>query len=130
MRGMAWAAALVALIAWATPARAQDMPAPELIHGRALAVSDLPDGTVTVRVAREGIGNWLGGQTVTVAVEGAPIAARTDDLGRAEFKGLPRDTELRAEVTVDGETLVSEPFRVPSNGGLRVILIAGIAVNM
>ena len=127
MRGMAWAAALVALIAWSTAAGAQDMPAPELIHGRALAVSDLPNGTVTVRVAREGIGNWLGGQTVTVVVEGAPVTARTDDLGRAEFPGLPRDTELRAEATVDGETLVSEPFRVPSNGGLRIILIAGIA---
>ena len=28
---------------------------------------------------------------------------------------------------MDGETLVSQPFTVPSTGGLRVILVAGIA---
>ena len=33
---------------------------------------------------------------------------------------------MRAEATVDGEQLVSEPFAVPASGGLRVILVAGL----
>jgi hypothetical protein len=115
------------LVSGASDAGAQDMPAPEMVHGKALAQSNLPDGTVTVRIARESIGNWLSGQTVRVQVDGRTVSARTDDQGRAEFRSLTRDAELRAEATVDGEALVSEPFRVPSSGGLRVILIAGIA---
>jgi hypothetical protein len=34
---------------------------------------------------------------------------------------------MRAEATVDGEALVSQPFTAPASGGLRVILVAGIA---
>ena len=32
-----------------------------------------------------------------------------------------------AAVTVDGEALESQPFAVPTSGGLRVILVAGMA---
>lgn len=117
---------IVCLLIPAAGAQAQDMPNPEMVHGKALPERNLPDGTVTVRVARESIGNWLPGQTVRVQVNGRDVTARTDDQGRAQFSSLPRDAELRAEATVDGEALVSEPFRVPSAGGLRVILIAGI----
>lgn len=106
---------------------AQDMPAPELIHGKAIPARELADGTVTVRVVREAIGNNIPNQVVTIQIDGKAVTARTDELGRAEFKGLPRDTALRAEATVDGESLVSEPFQAPAQGGLRVILVAGIA---
>ncbi len=52
----------------------------------------------------------------------------TDAQGRAEFTDLPTGgTNAIAEVTVDGEKLVSQPFAVPASGGLRVILVAGIA---
>jgi len=118
---------VVGLLSAAAGAQAQDMPNPEMVHGKALAERNLPDGTVTVRIARESIGNWLPGQTVRVQVNGRDVTARTDDQGRAQFSSLPRDAELRAAATVDGEALVSDPFRVPSSGGLRVILIAGIA---
>jgi hypothetical protein len=118
---------IVCLLALTGIAQAQDMPSPEMMHGRALPQSNLPDGTVTVRVARESIGNWLPGQTVRVQVDGRTVTARTDEEGRAEFTSLPRDAEVRAEATVDGEALVSEPFRVPSRGGVRIALIAGIA---
>ena len=43
---------------------AQDMPDPSLIHGRAIPASELGDGTVTVRVVREAIGNNVAGQQV------------------------------------------------------------------
>jgi hypothetical protein len=54
--------------------------------------------------------------------------ATTDAQGRAEFTDLPKGgAGAVAEVTVDGEKLVSQPFAVPASGGLRVILVAGIA---
>ena len=107
---------------------AQDMPDPSLIHGRAIPAPELPNGTVTVRVVREAIGNNAPGQQVRVSVGGATKSATTDAQGRAEFVDLPKGgTGAVAEVTVDGEKLVSQPFAVPASGGLRVILVAGIA---
>jgi hypothetical protein len=103
----------------ATPARA-------LIHGKAIPAPELPTGTVTVRVVRESIGNNLSGQTVRVTTGSASREDSTDDQGRAEFPNLVSGVEGRAEVTVDGEKLVSDPFSVPAAGGLRVILIAGL----
>lgn len=103
-----------------------NMPDPSLMHGRAIPAPELPNGTVTVRVVREAIGNNVARQDVRVAAGGAVRRARTDDRGRAEFTDLPPGSEARAESIVDGEQLVSEPFTVPSSGGLRVILVAGL----
>ena len=107
-------------------AQAQEMPDPSLIHGRALPAPELRDGTVTVRVVREAIGNDAPGQQVRVTVGGTTKTATTDQQGRAEFTGLPAG-EAHAEATVDGETMQSQPFAVPTSGGLRVILVAGLA---
>lgn len=115
----------LALIA-AAGAFAQDMPDPALIHGRAIPAPELADGTVTVRVVREAIGNDVAGQQVRITGGGATRTATTDTLGRAEFAALAGG-ELRAEATVDGEELVSQPFSPPPSGGLRVILVAGLA---
>jgi hypothetical protein len=79
-------------------------------------------------VVREAIGNNVPGQQVSVTVGGTTRTATTDAQGRAEFTDLPKGgTNAIAEVTVDGEKLVSQPFAVPASGGLRVILVAGIA---
>jgi hypothetical protein len=102
------------------------MPDPALIHGKALPAPDLPNGTITVRVVREAIGNNVVGQEVRVTAGGTARTAQTDDLGRAEFANLPQGTQARAEATVDGEALASDPFAVPASGGLRVILVAGL----
>jgi hypothetical protein len=119
---------LLLTLLMAVPASAQvQMPDPSLIHGRALPGPELPTGTVTVRVVRESIGNDAPGQIVSVAIGGRTVTATTDAMGRAEFSGLTAGQEARATVTVDGEALESQPFMVPSNGGLRVILVAGIA---
>src|SRR5205814_8749625 len=40
---------------------------------------------------------------------------------------LPAAAKGQAPATVNGERLQSDPFVVPSSGGLRVILVAGIA---
>jgi hypothetical protein len=116
---------IAALAISAIVASAQEMPDPSLMHGRPLPASDLRDGTVTVRVMRESIGNNVPGQQVRVSVGSTVRTATTDQEGRAEFTGLPAG-EARAEATVDGEKLESQPFAVPTSGGVRVALIAGI----
>jgi hypothetical protein len=122
-----WALSLASVLMIASAVGAQDMPDPSLIHGRAIPASELPDGVVTVRVVREAIGNNMSGQQVRLTVGGRTRTATTDEQGRAEFTNLPRGEEARAEATVEGEALESQPFRVPTSGGLRVILVAGIA---
>ena len=107
-------------------AQAPEMPDPSQIHGRALPAPELAAGTVTVRVVREAIGNNVAGQEVLVKIGNATKRGRTDEQGRAEFVGLAAG-EAVASTTVDGEQLVSQPFNVPTSGGIRVILVAGIA---
>lgn len=103
------------------------MPDPALMHGRAIPAADLPSGTITVRVVREALANNVVGQEVRLTVAGAARTAKTDDQGRATFADLsPPGAEARAEATVAGEPLVSEPLNVPASGGLRVILVAGL----
>ena len=122
-----WALSVASLLMAPAPGLAQiNMPDPSLIHGRALPAPELPAGTVTVRVVREAIGNNVVGQEVRLTVAGSARTAQTDAEGRAEFPGLPSGAEARAETTVDGEQLVSEPLTVPGSGGVRVILVAGI----
>lgn len=119
-------ALVVVLVAHVGSAQTQ-MPDPSLIHGRALPAPELPTGTVTVRVVRQSIGNDAPNQSVRVTVGGKTSTATTDAMGRAEFSGLAVGQEGRATATVDGEAMESQPFTVPTNGGLRVILVAGIA---
>ena len=117
----------IAMCLFAATAMAQQMPDPSIINGKAIPAGELPAGTVTVRVVKENIGNNLPGQKVTLTAGGKTETATTDEQGRAEFKGLPEGSQGRAEVTVDGEHLASDPFPVPSNGGVRVILVSGLA---
>ena len=70
-----------------------------------------------MRVVREAIGNNVAGQQVSVTSAARTRTATTDEQGRAEFTNLPRGDEARAEATVDGEQLVSQPFAVPTTGG-------------
>lgn len=106
---------------------AAQMPDPALMHGRAIPAADLPPGTVTVRVVREALANNVVGQEVQLTADGTPRTAKTDDQGRATFTGVPGGVAGRARATVNGEELVSEPFTIPTSGGLRVILVAGLA---
>ena len=106
---------------------AQDMPDPSQMHGRPLPAPELARGTVSVRVMREAIGNNITGQEVSLTIGGTTRTATTDAQGRAEFAGLSVGGEAIARTTVDGEALESQPFAVPSSGGLRVALVSGIA---
>ena len=73
-----------------------NMPDPALIHGKAIPAPELADGTVTVRVVRESIGNNIAGQDVRVTAGGTTRTAKTDAQGRAEFRGLPAASDARA----------------------------------
>lgn len=102
------------------------MPDPSQIAGRALPAPELPDGTVSVRLVREALGNNITGHDVSVIAGGTTKTAKTDEAGRAAIAGLPGGASARAEAIVDGERLVSHPFDVPRQGGIRVILISGL----
>ncbi len=118
---------LVVLATAAAASGQTQMPDASLIHGRALPAPELPTGTVTVRVVRESIGNDAPSEIVRITVGGKTAAATTDAMGRAEFKDLQPGAPGQAGATVDGEVMESQPFTVPTSGGLRVILVAGIA---
>src|SRR5687768_39351 len=87
-----WALCLVTL--GSGIARAQiAMPDPSLIHGKAIPAPELANGTVTVRVVREAIGNNVTGQEVRLTVGGSVRTAKTDEQGRAEFSTLTSGAE-------------------------------------
>jgi hypothetical protein len=115
-----------AILAFPLTLAAQNVPDPTAVHGKPLPDPGLADATVTVRVVREAMANALPGQTVTLTVAGKEQTGKTNEAGRAEFTNLPPDAEVTARTTVDGEALTSETFRVPTRGGVRVALIAGL----
>jgi hypothetical protein len=104
-----------------------EMPDPSAIAGTPLPAPELPAGTVTVRVVKERMGNNVAGQDVTLTIGQDKRTIKTDAQGRAQFDGLTVGANVQATATVDGETLTSQQFAVPGNGGVRVALIAGIA---
>jgi len=101
------------------------MPDAGQMSGLPLPAGDLPNGTVSVRVVRERMGNNIVGQSVSVTGSGQTKTGTTDDQGRAEFTGFPAGSTVVATTTVDGEMLVSQELPVPAQGGVRVALVAG-----
>ena len=105
---------------------AQQMPDPSQMAGRPLPAPELAVGTVSVRLVRERMGNNIANHPVTLNAAGKTLNANTDAQGRAMFADLPPGTTIWVEAVVDGETLRSQPFQVPSTAGVRVALIAGL----
>jgi hypothetical protein len=121
-------ALVVAVVAWIASgvAAAQvAMPDARQMSGVPLPAGDLPNGTVTVRVVRERMGNNIAGQEVALATPDGRVTAVTDAAGRAEFTSVAPGSQVTASATVGGETLTSQPFTVPAAGGVRVALVAG-----
>jgi hypothetical protein len=113
--------------AFAGISNAQQMPDPRQMSGVPLPMGDMPVGTVTVRIARGSLANIVPGQTVRVTGQGISKDATTDQSGRATFSGLIPGSRVKALATVDGETIESREFEVPSSGGIRIMLVAGLA---
>jgi hypothetical protein len=126
VRSSALAAALAVGVLCASPALAQvAMPDATQMSGIALPAPELPNGTVSVRVVRERMGNNITGQAVSVTSNGASRTATTDGQGRAEFAGFAAGAVVVATTTVDGEVLVSEELILPARCGVRVALVSG-----
>lgn len=106
-------------------ARAQ-MPDLAQMSGVPLPTGEMPDGTVSVRVVRDTLGNNQTGVTVTLTGDGVSASAVTDAEGRAIFSGLPAGASIRATATTQGDAASSQPFAVPSQGGVRLILALGL----
>jgi hypothetical protein len=121
----------IAVIAFACavlPASAQiAMPDASQLSGVPLPAPELPNGTITVRVVRERMGNNISGQTVTLKGGSISKTAITDAQGRVQFDALPPGASVTAEANVQGELLTSQPIAVPDRGGVRVALVAGVA---
>src|SRR5262245_21560939 len=107
-------------------AQSQGMPDLSQMAGRPLGAGDLPDGTVSVRVMREQLGNNVTNHPVTLKGGQLTKTATTDAQGRATFSGIAIGTVVDATTEVDGETLQSQEFEVPAKGGVRVALVAGL----
>jgi hypothetical protein len=121
----AWFLVLVLMFAGSASGQVA-MPDPTQMAGMALPAPELPDGTVSVRLVREQLGNNIVGHDVRVTAGGTSRTGKTDETGRAAITGLPAGATATAHATVDREELTSKPFEVPERGGIRVVLIAGL----
>jgi hypothetical protein len=117
--------AAMALVRSQAPLSAQfQMPDPKQMSGIPRPVDDLPAGSISVRVIRGSLSNNIIGQPVQLSVAGKTLTAKTDDVGRAEFKGVTAGATVKASTDVDGEHLESQEFQVPGNAGIRLMLVA------
>ena len=101
-----------------------EMPDPKQMSGIPRPVTDLPDGAVSVRLIRGSLSNNIANHPVELHVGSKVQTAKTDDSGRAQFGGLPPGASLKAVAVVDGERLESQEFPAPSQGGVRLLLVA------
>lgn len=112
-------AGVVLVALGATPALAQMAGA----LGKPLPSPDLPVGTVSVRIVAGSPASPVVGTDVTLLVNDAPRAARTDAGGRATFAGLPVGATVIAKVLdQDKGEHASDPFPIPDDGGTRVMI--------
>jgi hypothetical protein len=99
------------------------MPDPKQMAGIPRPVTDLPDGSVSVRLIRGQLSNNIAGHPVELHAGGKTTTVKTDENGRAEFKGLG-GTTVKFSADVDGEHLESREFLAPGTGGIRLMLVA------
>ena len=115
----------LALLAVATVASAQmGMPDPKQMSGMPLPVGELAPGTVSVRVVRGTVTNIVAGQTVQLSIAGETRTGKTDESGRATFENLKIGATVTVRAVVGSETLDSQEFQVPEQGGIRMMLVA------
>ena len=98
---------------------------PRQMAGIPRPVNDLPDTSISVRLIRGSLTNNITGHPVELHfANGRVTKVNTDDAGRAQFDKLPAGQSVKASADVDGEHLESQDFLVPSQGGIRLMLVA------
>jgi len=127
VRGV-WAAAVCVAIGLPGAAAAQ-MPDARRMSGIPMPASDVPAGTVSVRLVRGELTNDIVGHQVELHLGARVETAKTDQSGRAVFSGVQPGIALHAAADVDGEHLESQSFEVPAAGGIRLVLVAGAGAS-
>jgi hypothetical protein len=100
------------------------MPDPKQMSGIPRPVTDLPDGSISVRVIRGELSNNLTNQPVELRVGGKVLTAKTDESGRAQFDKVTPGATVKASTDVGAEHLESQEFAAPAQGGVRLMLVA------
>lgn len=126
MRSVVVIAALVSLLASAS-AVAQ-MPDPKAMSGRPLPTTEVPPGSLTVRVIRGSFENNVANQAITVDVDGQSRTVTTGEDGRALISGLRTGNTVRLRTVVDGQTLESQPIPIGTTG-VMVALVATVPAD-
>lgn len=86
--------------------------------------SQVPPGTVTVRLIRGELSNRMVGVDVGLAgADGKVQVQKTNDEGRATFSGLQIGATYQARSTDGVQELTSQPIELPSSAGVRVMLV-------
>jgi hypothetical protein len=116
--------AVFALVGSASASAQMGMPDARQMSGMPLPMSEMTPGTVSVRVVRGNMSNVIAKQTVTLTVDGETKTAQTDEAGRAIFEGLKIGGTVKVRTVVGSETLDSQEFQVPAQGGVRLMLVA------
>ena len=111
----------------AAPAAGQQMPDAAQMSGVPLPAGDLPAGAVSVRLVRGDVSNNIAGHPIELHGGPSVLTVTTDTSGRAQFTGLTPGTSVHAVAAVDGQRLESQVFAVPSQGGIKVMLVAADA---
>ena len=98
---------------------------PRQMAGIPRPVSDLPNGSISVRLIRGQLTNNIANHPVEAHLpNGQVVTVSTDASGRAQFDNLRTGASVTFAATVDGEHLESQEFAVPAQGGIRLMLVA------
>jgi hypothetical protein len=108
----------------AAPAAAQ-MPDARQMSGIPMPTSDVPAGSVSVRLVRGELTNNIVGHRVELHGGAGDQTAVTDENGRAVFSGLAPGASVHAIAEVDGQRVESQTFTLPPDAGVRIVLVAG-----
>jgi hypothetical protein len=100
------------------------MPDAKTMSGIPRPVTDLPDGSISVRVIRGELSNNIKDQPVELRVGGKTLTVKTDENGRAQFDKVTPGAAVKASTDVTGEHLESQEFSAPARGGVRLMLVA------
>jgi hypothetical protein len=105
---------------------------PTQMSGLPLQVGDLPPGTVAVRVIRQSFANNVASHPVELhhGASGRALESTTNSAGRALFDGLAVGELISVSAVVDGERLESQRFELPAQGGVRLVLVAGVGAGV
>lgn len=105
---------------------------PAQMSGYALQVGDLPPGIVAIRLIRESFRTNVPNRTIFLRVgdSNRVVSATTNAEGRVQFDGLQVGDSVRVRADVGQEVLESQRFEIPSQGGVRMVLVAGVGADV